>query len=165
MTLGFEVSKSAQPANKSATQMAVQKRMTHVPMSEERVAPRGHFAVLPNFSTREKILVANPRKRKPPKPVGWTLHDIERVASIDGNEVLLGPRKIKIVRTIIAFEPYPDAGPGQWRKAYVDNVVEAALEAAMIRGITAAMFRALSAANFEVIHELRERAVGNGSET
>jgi hypothetical protein len=105
------------------------------------------------------------RKRKPPKPAGWTLHDIERVASIDGNEVLLGPRKIKIVRTIVAFEAYPEAGPGHWRKSYVDDVVEAALEAAMFKGITAGMFRALSVASFEVVDALRETAQGKASQT
>ena len=118
---------------------------------------------MPNFSTREKILVANPRKRKSPKPTGWTLHDIERIESIDGNEVILGPHKIKVVRTVIAFEPYLEAGPGHWRKSYVDDVVEAAMEAAMIRGITGDMFRALTAVNFEVIDGLREN--GNASET
>ncbi|KAB2919962.1 MAG: hypothetical protein F9K29_03645 [Hyphomicrobiaceae bacterium] len=115
-----------------------------------------------------------PRKRKTKliQPPAYSLPDIERLALSDGNEVLFGTRKVKIVRTVIAYEPCPEAGPGMWREAYVDEIVEApplapqrfaraALEAARDRDMTASMFRALSAANFEAIERLRERVHGS----
>jgi hypothetical protein len=35
--------------------------------------------------------------RQPPAPTSWDLEQIEAWASMYGNEVLLGPRKVKIV--------------------------------------------------------------------
>ena len=123
-----------------------------------------------------------PRKRKkkspksiqPPAPRAFSLPDIEAQALLDGNEILFGTRKVKIVRTVIAYEPCPEAGPGMWREAYVDEIVEApplasqrfaqaALEAARDRDMTASMFRALSAANFEAIERLRKRVHGDSA--
>jgi hypothetical protein len=61
-----------------------------------------------------------------------------------GNDVLLGPRKVKIVRTVIEFVPCPEAGPGRWQASYVDVIVEEAVDLAQIQNVTAEMLRALS---------------------
>jgi hypothetical protein len=42
-------------------------------------------------------------------PRSWNLEQIEEWAAMFGNEVLLGPRKAKIVRVITEFVPYPEA--------------------------------------------------------
>jgi hypothetical protein len=103
-----------------------------------------------------------PRKRKNPDPTRFahSLADIELIASNAGNEIYFGPRKIKIVRTVFTYDPFPEAGPGMWRETYVDEIVEAALEAAALKGLTPSMFRALSAANFEEIDRQRKRVHG-----
>ena len=100
-----------------------------------------------------------PRKRQkqPPAPPSWDLEQIEKWASMYGNDVLLGPRKVKIVRTVIEFVPCPEAGPGRWQASYVDVIVEEAVDLAQIQNVTAEMLRALSC-NFEAIEQLRESA-------
>jgi hypothetical protein len=42
----------------------------------------------------------------------------------------------------------PQAGPGEWRKTFRDDLVEATLWAANINGITTSMFRALQVIEF-----------------
>lgn len=74
-----------------------------------------------------------PRKqqKQPPVPRFWDLEQIEEWAAMFGNDVLLGPRKVKIVRTVTEFVPCPpEAGPGRWQASYVDEIVEEAVDLA-----------------------------------
>jgi hypothetical protein len=122
--------------------------------------------VLPKFSKgNETWPTSRNRKKRRPHALGYTLPDIEEQAVHDGHEILLGPLKIKVVRTVIAYESYPEAGPGRWREVCVDEIIEAALEAAKLNGLTPSMFRALSAANFEAFEPLRKRVGSSASET
>jgi hypothetical protein len=87
-----------------------------------------------------------PRKQQmqPPVPRSWDLEQIEEWAGMFGNEVLLGPRKVEIVRTVTEFVPCPEAGPGRWQASYVDEIVEEAVHLARSQNMTAEMFRARS---------------------
>jgi len=98
-------------------------------------------------------------------PRTWDLEQIEGWAGMFGNEVLLGPRKVKIVRVIAEFAPRPDAGPGRWQASYWDEIVEEAVDLARSHNMTAEMFRALSLASFEAIEQLRDSVHGNALET
>lgn len=109
-----------------------------------------------------------PRKRlkQLPAPETYNLHQIEAWASHVGNEVHFDQRRIIVTRKIAEYVPCPQAGPGQWRETYHDDLVDAALWAATINGITASMFRALQAIEFSTtsaIEKLRRRV--HGSET
>jgi hypothetical protein len=66
----------------------------------------------------------------------WTLDTIEGEARATGCEVLFGPQRIKFVRTVVEYAPYPGAGPGRWQVVQRDAITEAALDAAR-SGITA----------------------------
>jgi hypothetical protein len=70
------------------------------------------------------------KKPEPTVPYGPTLHDIEEDAVRDGYEVLFGPHRVRLVRTVVEYAPYPEAGPGRWRVIHRDAMVEAALNAA-----------------------------------
>jgi hypothetical protein len=83
------------------------------------------------------------------RPHAWTLPQIEEWAVRDGNEVLFGPQKIKIVRVMFEFEPYQEAGPGRWRAWRVDEIADAALDTAGIYRITANMIRAIRPEDFK----------------
>ena len=89
------------------------------------------------------------RKRKRPQsaPHGWTLPDIEANAAREGNEILFGPQRIKVARTVVEFAPYPEAGPGRWKAVHRDGIVDAALDAAR-SGITADMLNVLRESDF-----------------
>lgn len=87
-----------------------------------------------------------PRKRLKQErmPETYNLHQIEAWASMVGNEVHYDTSRITVTRKIAEYVPWPQAGAqGQWRETYRDDLVEAALWAAKINGITASMFRAL----------------------
>ncbi len=55
------------------------------------------------------------------------LHQIEAWASMIGNEVHYDPRRIRVMRKVLVYVPCPHVGAGQWREAYRDDLIEAAL--------------------------------------
>jgi hypothetical protein len=109
----------------------------------------------------EETTLPRKRQKQPPAPRSWNLEQIEEWAVMFGNEVLLGPRKVKIVRVVTEFVPNPEAGPGQWQASHVDEIVEEAVNMAKSHNMTAEMFRALSLASYEAIEQLRESVQGS----
>jgi hypothetical protein len=91
------------------------------------------------------------RKRRkqlePERPYGRTLDIIEEDAARDGNEILFGPQRVKIVRTVVEYAPCPAAGPGRWQVVHRDEIVEAALDATR-SGITPDMLTILRERDF-----------------
>src|SRR5262249_37405241 len=89
------------------------------------------------------------RKQPEPAPTNmrWTLDNIEEEARATGCEVLFGPQRVKLVRTVVEYAPYPEAGPGRWRVVHTDAMVEAALDAAR-SGITVEMLTVLRESDF-----------------
>jgi hypothetical protein len=87
-----------------------------------------------------------PRKRQKQErmPETYNLHQIEARASMVGNEIHYDPRRMIVTRKIAEYVPCPQAGAqGQWWETYHDDLVEAALWASKINGVTASMFRTL----------------------
>jgi hypothetical protein len=106
------------------------------------------------------------RQKQPPAPDTFNLHQIEAWASMVGNEIHFDQRRIIVTRKIAEYAPCPQAGPGQWRETYRDNLVEAALWAASINSITASMLRALQAIDLKTtraIKKLRPRVHGTSA--
>jgi uncharacterized protein YbjT (DUF2867 family) len=92
--------------------------------------------------------MSTPKRKKPHSaPHAWTLPQIEADAVSEGNEILFGPQRVKIVRTVVEFAPYPEAGPGRWQAVHRDGIVDAAIDAAR-SGITADMLTVLRESDF-----------------
>src|SRR5262245_29561743 len=86
-------------------------------------------------------------RKKTESVMAWTLDRIEEEARTTGCEVLFGPQRVKLVRTVLEYAPFPEAGPGRWHVVYSDPVTEGALEA-MRSGITPDMLFALRVSDF-----------------
>ena len=91
------------------------------------------------------------KQRKQPEPaptsMRWTLDTIEEEARTTGCEILFGPQRVKLVRTVVEYAPHPEAGSGQWRVVHRDAMVDAALEVQR-SGITADMLTILRERDF-----------------
>ena len=60
--------------------------------------------------------MARKRKKQPePAPTNkrWTLDNIEEEARATGCEVLFGPQRVKLVRTVVEYAPYRCLTPGR----------------------------------------------------
>src|SRR5262245_9477182 len=90
-----------------------------------------------------------PGKRKKEQYLGWTLPEIEEWARMDGLDILLAPHTVKVVRTIKVYEPYQQGGPGRWRPVHIDDVTEAAIEAAQLFEVTADMISSIRPEDFK----------------
>ena len=79
--------------------------------------------------------------------MAWTLDTIEEEARSTGCEVFFGPQRVKLVRTVVEYAPYPAAGPGRWQVVSRDAITEAALDAAR-SGIAPDMLTILRESDF-----------------
>jgi len=99
--------------------------------------------------------VLSPRPGQPQVVV--SLEDIEKAARNLNCEILFGPGKVKLVRTVYTYLPDPSSGPGMWRCADGNELFAAALAANTFEGIQPEHIRALTFEDFEEYGPLKDR--------